>query len=234
MGLELVEIILEVEQHFGVEISDEEAYQLRTPRLLMRCVEEKVNLAPKSTEPCATQVAFYKIRKILVTQFKQTKRNIRPSSPLQTMLPSSNPNYFLKKLLSTAGVNNGPHLDFTDTFQRIVIYPFTLIFLVTFIQIAYSFGFYAGLVGAFLLSWLPIQVIFALSGHKRNCLYPHNYTLGDLSHNLVATNHNAVRKTEQLWTKALIEQDVRVIIMDILTIGHFDKDADFIDDLGAG
>jgi acyl carrier protein len=41
MGLDLVELVMTVEERFDVEIPDEEASELRTPRMVMDCVERK-------------------------------------------------------------------------------------------------------------------------------------------------------------------------------------------------
>ncbi len=232
MGLDLVEIIMDVEERFCINIPDKDAYHLSTPRKLMDYIAQKLELNPQNAETCETQIAFYKIRKILITQFNHTKSTIKPSLPIKALLPPTYPNQYLKKLLHSIGVNGGPQLVFSDAFERKIMYPFVFIFLIAFILLTNFYGPANGMIVALLLSWLPVQLIFAFSDHKRTELMPSNYTIGDLAYLLVAKKGEV--KNENLnWTKAKIDQNVKAIIMNVLGIGAFDEHADFINDLGA-
>src|SRR5262245_18808751 len=61
MGLDAVMIVIEVEQTFGIKISDAEAVGLRTPRLLSNFVVDRVQAM--ADEFCSTQQIFYQLRR---------------------------------------------------------------------------------------------------------------------------------------------------------------------------
>lgn len=64
MGLDGVELVMVVEEHFGIGIADAEAATLETPRLLADCVIRKVT-AEVENDKCPSQRAFYRIRREL-------------------------------------------------------------------------------------------------------------------------------------------------------------------------
>ena len=64
MGLDGVELVMAVEEHFGIGISDAEASMLETPRLMANLVVRKVS-GEVGEDQCATQRAFYRIRREL-------------------------------------------------------------------------------------------------------------------------------------------------------------------------
>ena len=52
MGLDLVEMVMAVEEHFGIEILDKEAYHITTPRKLIDYVTEKVEIKKNGRNHC--------------------------------------------------------------------------------------------------------------------------------------------------------------------------------------
>jgi hypothetical protein len=60
MGLDGVMIVMEIEEVFGIQISDAEAVKLRTPRVLTQFVADRVQALPD--EFCSTQQTFYRLR----------------------------------------------------------------------------------------------------------------------------------------------------------------------------
>jgi len=92
MGLDTVELLLDVEECFGVTITDESAAQLTTPRLLANHVAAL--LAAQSPEsisarasPCLSQRAFYRLRRILITETGLPRNALRPDTPLAEVFP---------------------------------------------------------------------------------------------------------------------------------------------------
>src|SRR5262245_54493377 len=61
MGLDAVMIVIEIEQTFGIKITDAEAVGLRTPNLLSKFVADRVQALPD--EFCTTQQTYYRLRK---------------------------------------------------------------------------------------------------------------------------------------------------------------------------
>ena len=87
MGLDSVELVLEVEEEFEITINDADAEQLRTPRQLAAYVFARLQNAQVGEGACLSQAAFYRLRKVLVSQFKVARRSVRPDSALADLLP---------------------------------------------------------------------------------------------------------------------------------------------------
>jgi hypothetical protein len=80
MGLDGVEIVMEIEEVFGITITRAEGRELRTPRLLSEFVASKVQALPD--EFCLTQQTFYRLRRAFQTTMPALASDIR----LQTRL----------------------------------------------------------------------------------------------------------------------------------------------------
>lgn len=91
MGLEGVEIIFAAEETFGIEISNADSADLRTPRMLADYIFARIahrSVDSATSAHCASQAAFYLIRKTLVEQFGIARQGIRPDTLLNTLLTS--------------------------------------------------------------------------------------------------------------------------------------------------
>ncbi len=92
MGLDTVELVLNVEECFGIAITDESAAQLTTPRQLASHVAEL--LATRSPENCSAraslclnQRAFYRLRRTLIAETGLSRNAFHPGTPLATLFP---------------------------------------------------------------------------------------------------------------------------------------------------
>jgi len=83
MGLDLVELALEVEETFGIVITDDAGAEIRTVGQLY----EYILQCRQQRQPCPTGEAFYAIRRAIVEAGDVPKRAIRPSVRLETVLP---------------------------------------------------------------------------------------------------------------------------------------------------
>lgn len=84
MGLDAVEIVMEVEDRFDVKISDEECEGVRTVADLAALVIKRL---PRSEGPCPTAREFFAIRKLMVTHSGIERRRVRPKARLTEMFP---------------------------------------------------------------------------------------------------------------------------------------------------
>ena len=85
MGLDGVEFILAVEVAFGVEIPDADVARIATPRHLIAFLRQRLPAA--DSVPCLTQQAFYRTRDSVRAMAGVTRPEVRPSTPLETVLP---------------------------------------------------------------------------------------------------------------------------------------------------
>src|SRR5664280_2783691 len=84
MGLEGVETVIEVEETFGIVVSDQEAGSIRTVGQLCELVVSKLS----SSEACASMVAFNRLRRTLQTTAGVARREVVPAASLKVLLPA--------------------------------------------------------------------------------------------------------------------------------------------------
>ncbi|MBL0161973.1 MAG: hypothetical protein IPP47_33690 [Bryobacterales bacterium] len=85
MGLDIVELFLAVEGKFQIHITDEEASDAFTVGALHQLVVGKLQLT--DVQRCLTSVAFYRLRRAFVDVLSVQRRQIRPETPLEPLLP---------------------------------------------------------------------------------------------------------------------------------------------------
>jgi acyl carrier protein len=89
MGLDTVELIMEVEESFGIGIPDAEAERIRTVGELYRHVLAKLGDPMRGTPGCLSAAAFYRLRRQLMSGFRIERRRIRPGSAMDDLIPKS-------------------------------------------------------------------------------------------------------------------------------------------------
>jgi len=89
MGLDSVELLLEVEETFDISIPDEEACQILTVGELHQSILDKMR---KKDSPivCGTQKSFYKLRRTLTNCFAADRRKIRAHTHTEEIFPLTN------------------------------------------------------------------------------------------------------------------------------------------------
>ncbi len=83
MGLDSVELIMTIEDKFGISIPDAECEQIYTVQNMADSVFEKIKVEPN--EKCLSQIVFYRIRKAF-EQFGNEKWNITPNTKMSELL----------------------------------------------------------------------------------------------------------------------------------------------------
>lgn len=85
--LSIVEIVMEIEEVFGVKLSDAVAETISpTPGGLKRFLEARVLLRPEEG-PCPVLRGFHRIRRALCAQVGLARREVLPSSRFEDLLP---------------------------------------------------------------------------------------------------------------------------------------------------
>jgi len=80
MGLDTVELVMDVEDHFGISIQLEEAEKVVTVGDLVALIQQRI--AGAQRHPCATLAAFYAVRRIVRQVVADEAFRIRPSDKL--------------------------------------------------------------------------------------------------------------------------------------------------------
>lgn len=87
MSLDTVELIVSIEEQFGIEIPDAEAETLATVQQIVDYVYEQIEILPN--QKCLSQIVFYRIRKAL-EQFGNDKKDITPNTKISDLLSETN------------------------------------------------------------------------------------------------------------------------------------------------
>ncbi|AXT20863.1 phosphopantetheine-binding protein [Flavobacteriaceae bacterium AU392] len=117
MGLDSVELLMSVEDKFGIQIPDAEAENIATVQQMANSVFEKIKLKPN--KKCLSQIVFYRIRRAF-EKFDSSKNDITLDTRMCDLLSVSN----LKKDWVTLGVRIGlkipdlVDLDFDKTLNK--------------------------------------------------------------------------------------------------------------------
>jgi acyl carrier protein len=86
MGLDSVELLMSVEDKFGIRIEDSEAEKIYTVQNFVDCVYDKIITNPN--EKCLTQIVFYRIRKAF-RSLNLTEKEIKPGTRISESLTQS-------------------------------------------------------------------------------------------------------------------------------------------------
>ncbi len=108
MGLDGVELIMAVEEKFGISISDEEAQNIVTVGDMKRLVTAKLSVTDEAS--CLTQRAFHLIRSKAIAEFGLPRRNLRPDTPLEKVIPRDQRRETWERFQITLGVAHLPDL----------------------------------------------------------------------------------------------------------------------------
>ncbi len=163
MGLDVVELVLDVEDRFGVVIWNEEYEGIRTVgdlhALLLQRI--KATLAPQlKYQHCESMRAFLEVRQLLVAEKLAARQDISPSSRLDELLPVSIRRSTWPKIALQANLGM-PSLHFT-TPQSLV---FEVIPVTTLAALVISSTYSAGFAGA-VTSFFAGMTLFAFGSAR--------------------------------------------------------------------
>lgn len=86
MGLDTVELVLEVEEAFGIVINDRDAEQITTMGGLHRYVLAKLQGQEPLVTPCPSAAVFYRLRHALIETFGIERDKIRPDASVEDLI----------------------------------------------------------------------------------------------------------------------------------------------------
>ena len=102
MGLDVVELVMRVEEEFGLVIEDEAAEQLQTVGQLHAFVLSRLERLEVSR--CLSSATFYQLRRGLVDLEVAPRRSIAPATPTASLLPTANRQQLWASWSRNAGV----------------------------------------------------------------------------------------------------------------------------------
>lgn len=221
-----VELAFAFEEAFGIEIPDEEAEKMRTPGNVVEYFCQHVPMVRPRT--CITRLAFRRVRDALREVLGTPNARLRPSTPLETLLPLRRRRGDWEELGRRLGQDTLPELALpADLCVFGIVLCLVVGCSVGLVDESILVGCLATVVAALRFSWLARP--FARG------LYPGMQTVGDLAVLQAAQAAYEVRLDSQRgggWTRERISLTVRHLVSRQFGRFDFDEDSGFIDDLG--
>lgn len=225
MGLDGVELVMELEERFQIAIPDADAADLRTPRNVIDYIYKRVTHASDPT--CLTQRAFYRVRQALIQVLGIPRGTIVRDARLEHLVPRQRRRALWKALADASKVPAWPPLT----------RPPWITVLVTASSITMGMGLAAitdsgvllpslGAIAALTLGILATKPLrFSVARQ-----WP---TVGGVAQYLAVHAPAALLTPTPAWTRDQVRQVVRATIADELGISpDFDDSAQFVRDLG--
>jgi acyl carrier protein len=239
MGLEGVEIVMEVEDAFDITLLDSEAEKVRTPRDLIELVMGKVGRADVAV--CLTQRAFHRLRRAFMTELNVKRAGFSLDLPMQQLLPLDTRRLVLARISGQLGVAKPPDLERPHWLK-------TLLAAVSLMPgIAIAFALSPGPASGSLLvnlirsfNWLPgilaffCLLILGISMTKKCATeFPARLrTVRGMTRWLVANNPQLLGAPPGQWSRELVAEKVRDIVITHFGEKKYREDARFVEDMG--
>lgn len=87
MGLDTVELVMEMEETFGITIPDEEAEKIHTVGQAYRYILAHLGEPPMPGPGCLSAAIFYRLRRQLMGGLRVERSRVRPDSALDDLIP---------------------------------------------------------------------------------------------------------------------------------------------------
>lgn len=231
MGMDGVELVMEVENAFDIQIQDAEAEKLLTPRLLIDFVQSRVAVTAVSV--CLTQRAFNLLRKSLLRHGDWKRTQIIPAADLGALIPRNRRRPLLEIVLGELGINKSPTFGRPNWLNALLLGGAVLAGLFVAIlatgYVSLSVTIFAFIGVAILTAGLGLRLTKPLCKEFPKELK----TIGDLARWIMTHKADLATASIPAWTRDQIAARVREIIVDVLGCKpDFREDANFVKDLG--
>jgi acyl carrier protein len=243
MGLDGVEIVIRVEERFGIAIEDSEAEKIAMPRDLIDCVMRKVGFIDQAQ--CLTQKSFHRLRKAMMEELGLKRNQIKPEVLLGTLIPQSERQKQICQVLNHLGINHGIALERPGWLRKGLL---ALIFgtglavwlVLTFRPSASADSLYifaaTSPFGAALVAMVIGGQFLFLATQRYRLEFPAKWhTVGELSRWVMAYCPPSSEPNAGEWSRDKIAAGVREIVIEQLGCEkNYHETAHFVKDLGLG
>lgn len=224
-----VEIVMEIEEAFDIQIEDKEAEQILTPRQLIELVMSKVERTASGT--CLTQRSFNLLRRALLQTGPLKRADVSPSTKLDNVLPTGNRRRVLEQITQKLGISMSPRLVRSEELKAALI-------AVTVISSIAASSYLMKWSIPFMVSFISTAIITGYLGYTatkglRNHFPKELNTVGAFARWVAGRKPDLADGLPIAWTREQIALRVREIVTHILACeAMYREDAHFIKDLG--
>jgi len=186
MGLDITEMIMEIEETFNIRIEDRDAERIRTVGELHAYLLTKTSPRQR-VEGCLSSHLFYRFRRAIQEQYGMPRQLITPNTPLNAFLPETDRREHWERFTQRTGLQL-PSLKYAGKSEQVGCVLFLGLSGVTFGSFSLVFkGHYLGLLPA-LASILGMFVIGITWGRLRTAIPEECRTLRGLTMRAIAMN----------------------------------------------
>jgi hypothetical protein len=230
MGLDILEFVMDVEEKFGIEIADNDAPKLTTPRLLVDYIMSKVKQG--QDRGCLSQREFYRLRRTLIDRRWTTREAFKPETSLEEVVPRTNRRSAWQHLGNEITRPNLPDLR-RPTYIKVALavigaLAFFLPFLEGVPEIARD---NVGPTGVSFLSLILVVWVGILATQPLKLTLPFN-SVEDFVRYLLA--HPRAEMVEEGWTREQVRETIRAMVAEHFGVIEFADDSRFIRDMHLG
>jgi len=227
MGLDAVELVMAVEQRFGITLDDESALSCTTPGDLVNCVFSKLETEGATGRLSAH--AFYALRRELVRTFGFERRRIAPDTPLENLWSPNQRRWAWHRLGVALQSKTWIQLEHPAWLQAVMI---GLSILTLFLVLVSR---------SFITPWLSAPLglaiivgLFQATKPLARELPKRIRTVGQLSEFLVGAAPRLFEPNGRRWTRPEVAKVIREIVIEELGIkpNEYREDASFVKDYG--
>lgn len=224
MGLASVELVMEFEEAFGVELKDEEVIELRTPGMVIDLILSKLAVAPQTV--CWSQRAFHLLRRALMEHAGATREAIRPDSELRSLIHPGRVPHVWPALERAVQAKVWPSLVRPGPLVA-SLYALAYVVFLGVLLFALPSGIARAALYAVLSALLLACAAILATARCRTCVPENLRRIRDLVPCAGSSDRIA-------WTRQKVSTIVKVIVMEQLGLSESDycEDADFAKDLG--
>jgi acyl carrier protein len=222
MGLDGVEIVMEVEDHFGITITDEEASEVRTVGDLLALIESR--FTERADGKCQSLPAFLRVRRFTREFLESPELRLRPSTQIASVISLARRLEFWKQFHSLYGTS-APELCRPALIRYLLVGATCIVFFAALSTLFVDPAILpAGLAAAALITFLMYTVTRSLK-----LIPPSQFSnFGDATRKLVGLKHST-KTVEQ----SSILSDFQKLVADTLGVDRDEvvPNARFIEDL---
>jgi acyl carrier protein len=226
MGLVFVELVMDVEDHFGIVMDDDEAGRLHTVGDLVALIRSRV--AATSSSACLSLSVFLSLRRLIRDIVGDDRMRLRPSQSIMDRLSHANRRRLWRRLPEILGTFPPP-LRYPRTI-RVVLFLLSVQLLIAAFAIA-SIDWRMLPLTLFVTGML-IPLLFMSTSSLRSVPRDSMATLGDVSRMIVG--RSAVTRDLDLPDDTAILDELRPIVANTLMVDAEEivPEARFVEDLG--
>jgi len=223
MGLAIVELIMDFEETFGVELKDEEVIESVTPRMIGDVIFSKLKATDESI--CQSQRAFYILRKAFVKLFNIERKSITPDMRFRDLIPKSQEKEVWEQLKVDITARSWPELTLPLWMSRLLIAAgLAILSMIVYAVIRSSV---LGCFGGVIITVVFLRITNKFAPPYRKNIQSRFKTIRDLI-------PYAITSDRIKWTREQVSAQVKQIVIEELGLreSEYTEDSRFVEDLG--